>query len=208
MLSFLPAGGVPSALIIVGNSQSLLGDSASTLATLLQETYSIFTVSVGTDAADLSSLASGPDYVFTGNTQQIANQIAQKLESSSPAVYCPPPTPSTTAPITSTVPMSSTVPVTSTVPLTTTVTTARPTVGPCQCQGRFVYNGDLSIAFEFIKNSDGSQKIVNFLNNTLLKNSDSYGLTNDNKNNQPSKLELLPFPETTHYPLFGYGSIQ
>ena len=79
------------------------------------------------------------------------------MATSNPAIYCPPPVPSTSAPSTWTIITSSTSPKITTMTSTTRLTTVRPTVGPCQCTGRWVYNGDLAIAFEYLKGSGGSQ---------------------------------------------------
>ncbi|EFP07333.1 hypothetical protein CRE_26513 [Caenorhabditis remanei] len=207
VLSNLPAGDVKSSLIIVGNSKTLIGASALTLAETLQENFEIYTVAVGDNAANLSTLSSGNGYSFIGNTQQIANQIGQKMATSNPAIYCPPPVPSTSAPSTSTIITSSTSPKITTMTSTTRLTTVRPTVGPCQCTGRWVYNGDLAIAFEYLKGSDGSQNVTNFVRNTLLSNPDSYGLSSDINGNQPSNLTIVPYPDSSTYPIFPYGSI-
>ncbi|CCD71840.1 VWFA domain-containing protein [Caenorhabditis elegans] len=174
----LPAGGVKSSLIIVGNSAAMIDNIAPILTNQLRSDFDIYTVGVGSGAVDLSPLSSGTGFSFTGDTQQVADQIGLKMASSSPSVYCPPP-----------------------------VTTVRPTVGPCQCTGRWVYNGDLAIAFENIK-TNGSQSVANFLSNTLLKNPDSYGLTNDVNGNQPSQLTLIPYPDSNTYPTYPYGWIR
>ncbi|EGT35992.1 hypothetical protein CAEBREN_25485 [Caenorhabditis brenneri] len=206
--SNLQAGSMKSSLIIVGNSQKMIHQDSGILADQLKATFDIYTVSVGDNAADLSSLSSGDGFSFKGNTQQVADQIGLKMANSNPAVYCPPPVPSTSAPSTSTVTFSSTVPVTTPVPTTTRFTTVRPTVGPCQCTGRWVYNGDLAIAFEYIKGSDGSTSVVNFITNTLLSNPDSYGLTSDVNGNQASQLTIVPYPDSSDYPIYPYGSIR
>ncbi|CAL2032481.1 unnamed protein product [Caenorhabditis brenneri] len=208
--SNLQAGSLNSSLIIVGNSQKMIDQTAGILADQLkdQQKFDIYTVSVGDNAADLSSLSSGNGFSFTGNTQQVADQIGLKMANSNPAVYCPPPIPSTSAPSTSTVTFSSTVPVTTPVPTTTRFTTVRPTVGPCQCTGRWVYNGDLAIAFEYIKASDGSTSVVNFITNTLLSNPASYGLSSDVNGNQASQLTIVPYPDSSDYPIYPYGSIR
>ncbi|CAI2346311.1 unnamed protein product [Caenorhabditis sp. 36 PRJEB53466] len=205
VVSNLPAPGTtPSALIIVGSSKAMLDNAASPLADSLKASYSIYTISIGD--VDLSPLSSGAGFSFTDTSQQTANQIAQSLEASNPVVYCPPPVPSTSAPSTSTFAQTSTVPITTSVISTTTVTTARPTVGPCQCTGRWVYNGDLAIAFELVTNPN--QGVIDFLNSTLLKNPDSYGLGTDVNGNQPSKLNLMPYPGTSTFPIVGYGGVK
>ncbi|NP_001343783.1 VWFA domain-containing protein [Caenorhabditis elegans] len=203
----LPAGGVKSSLIIVGNSAAMIDNIAPILTNQLRSDFDIYTVGVGSGAVDLSPLSSGTGFSFTGDTQQVADQIGLKMASSNPSVYCPPPVPSTAAPSTSTAVPTTTVPVTTTIATTTRVTTVRPTVGPCQCTGRWVYNGDLAIAFENIK-TNGSQSVANFLSNTLLKNPDSYGLTNDVNGNQPSQLTLIPYPDSNTYPTYPYGWIR
>ncbi|CAO4364740.1 unnamed protein product [Caenorhabditis nigoni] len=198
-----------ASLIIVGNSDSMIDNLAQFWADQLKANFTIYTVAVGDGAtANLAPLSSGDGYSFTGNTQQIADQIGLKMATSNPAIYCPPPVPSTSAPITSTVSMSSTAPVSTTITSTTRLTTAKPTVGPCQCAGRWVYNGDMAIAFEFINGTDGSKQVTNFISNTLLKNPSSYGLSADVNGNQPSKLTIIPYPETNSYFLNPYGSIK
>ncbi|KAF1766355.1 hypothetical protein GCK72_006312 [Caenorhabditis remanei] len=198
---------VKSSLIIVGNSKTLIAASAPLLAETLRENFDIYTVAVGDNAADLSTLSSGNGYSFIGNTQQIADQIGQKMATSNPAIYCPPPVLSTSAPSTSTIITSSTSPKITTITSTTRLTTVRPTVGPCQCTGRWVYNGDLAIAFEYLSGSGGSQNVTNFVRNTLLSNPDSYGLSFDVNGNQPSKLTIVPYPDSSTYPIYPYGSI-
>ncbi|ULU04925.1 hypothetical protein L3Y34_017581 [Caenorhabditis briggsae] len=201
-----------ASLIIVGNNESMIDPLSQTLAGKLNATFTIYTVAVGDGATTkLAPLSSGDGYSFTGNTQQIADQIGRKMATSNPAIYCPPPVPSTSAPITSTVSMSSTASVSTTITSTTRLTTAKPTVGPCQCAGRWVYNGDMAIAFEFINGTDGSKQVTNFISNVLLKNSDAYGLSADVNGNQPSKLTIVPYPDPSHYSdanALPYGSIK